>query len=224
VYPAQCAAANAQKCWNWFRTEDQARESGEPAIIAGIAREVAATYRVDPRRIFFAGMSAGAAMALILARTYPDLFAAVGAHSGLPYGAAHDVPSAFRAMQAAGGAMARSSRPTIPVATIVFHGDRDRTVTAGNAAAIVRDAIAGHATSSLHEDASSDTAAGGRKFTRRVYVHAQNGVVAEHWIVHGAGHAWSGGSTTGTFTDAAGPDASREMMRFFLALPRAGSA
>ncbi|HEX6976067.1 MAG TPA: PHB depolymerase family esterase, partial [Vicinamibacterales bacterium] len=150
LYPAQCAKANPQKCWNWFRTQDQARESGEPAIIAGMTRDVAARYGVDPRRIFVAGMSAGAAMAVILGATYPDLYAAVGAHSGLAYAAAHDMPSAFGAMQ--GGAGIRVGMPagaTPPrreapagVPTIVFHGDRDHTVNARNASTIVEQAIA----------------------------------------------------------------------------------
>ena len=100
AYPAQTAKANGSKCWNWFRGGDQAHGRGEPALIAGIAREVAMDYRIDPRRVFVAGLSAGAAMAVILGRTYPDVFAAVGAHSGLPFGAAHDVASAFTAMKA----------------------------------------------------------------------------------------------------------------------------
>jgi poly(hydroxyalkanoate) depolymerase family esterase len=224
VYPAQSAAANAHKCWNWFRTEDQLRDSGEPSIIAGITTEVASTYRIDPRRIFVAGMSAGAAMAVILATTYPDLYVAVGAHSGLAYGAAHDVPSAFRAMRNPSGSSASARRVPIAVPTIVFHGDSDRTVHATNAGAIVRHAIAEQAGSPLQEEASRGTAVGGRQFSRTVYADARNGVIAEHWIVHGVGHAWSGGSAAGTFTDAGGPDASKEMIRFFLSLPRAGTS
>jgi poly(hydroxyalkanoate) depolymerase family esterase len=101
AYPEQAANANGSKCWNWFRAEDQTRDRGEPSLIAGITREIAATHPVDPRRIFVAGLSAGASMAIILGETYPELYAGVGAHSGLPYGAAHDMPSAFAAM--AGG-------------------------------------------------------------------------------------------------------------------------
>jgi len=224
VYPAQSAAANAQKCWNWFRTEDQVRESGEPAVIAGITREVAAAYRIDRRRIFVAGLSAGAAMAVILATTHPDLYAAVGAHSGLAYRAASDMPSAFRAMHGGSVLVTSPAGTALPVPVIVFHGDSDRTVHAANATAIVRQAVGAHAGASKPHEASSGTGARGRRFSRKVYVAANGGVVAEHWVVHGAGHAWSGGSTAGSFADEAGPDASREMIRFFLSLPRAGTA
>jgi poly(hydroxyalkanoate) depolymerase family esterase len=223
IYPAQHPTANGQRCWNWFRPEDQLRESGEPAIIAGITREVAGAYRVDNRRIFVAGMSAGGAMALILATTHADLYAAVGVHSGLAYRAAHDVPSALKAMHAP-SAPAGCAPGGIPIPAIVFHGDSDRTVNAGNAATIMSQVLAGHGDSTVQEDASSGRSAGGRSFSRKLYVNTRTGVVAEQWIVHGAGHAWSGGSTAGSFTDETGPDSSREMIRFFLALPRAGSA
>jgi poly(hydroxyalkanoate) depolymerase family esterase len=232
VYPAQCAKANFQKCWNWFRTEDQARESGEPAIIAGITREVAAHHGVDPRRIFVAGMSAGAAMAVILGATYPDLYAAVGAHSGLAYAAAHDMPSAFGAMQGAGGIRATikpqgsadRAPPSFGVPTIVFHGDADRTVSARNASAIVEQAKARAGSATLRATSQAGTSTGGRAFSRTTYAHSENGVVVELWVVHGAGHAWSGGDSAGSFTDAVGPDASAEMIRFFLSQRLSGTA
>ena len=234
IYPAQAGAANGSRCWNWFRREDQLRDSGEPSLIAGITREVASTYHVDARRIFVAGMSAGAAMAVILGSTYPELYAAVGAHSGLPYGAAHDMPSAFAAMQ---GGAAPSGRFQAKAATssnhadgstlkptIVFHGDHDQTVHARNGDAIVAQA----AVASPDQDLCASTcrrerrraAAGTRA---RITWHA-NRTVVEHWMVHGAGHAWSGGSPAGSFTDSAGPDASAEMLRFFLSQPRAGTS
>ena len=232
VYPAQCANANGAKCWNWFRSEDQSRESGEPALIAGITREVAASYRIDERRIFVAGMSAGAAMAVVLGATYPELYAAVGAHSGLPYGAAHNMASAFGAMQGSAGRVSRrnldpqsSARGTEAaqgVSTIIFHGDGDRTVDARNAAAIVEQATA--ACSGLSATTQNGVASGGRAYTRTVYADAANRPVVEHWLLHGAGHAWSGGSASGSFTDASGPDASAEMIRFFFAQQRCGTA
>jgi poly(hydroxyalkanoate) depolymerase family esterase len=235
VYPAQAANANGSKCWNWFRSEDQTRDRGEPSLIAGITREIASNYRVDERRIFVAGLSAGAAMAVILGATHPELYAAVGAHSGLPYGAAHDIPSAFDAMKGAGALasipnlraapMARLPQAEHRVPTIVFHGDRDPTVDARNGAAITEQAAVGrpdepHLRANVHEG----TASGGRTYSRTVYTDAANQPVVEQWVLHGAGHAWSGGSPNGSFTDACGPDASAEMIRFFYSQQRAGTA
>jgi poly(hydroxyalkanoate) depolymerase family esterase len=214
AYPAQTARANGSKCWNWFRTGDQAHGRGEPALIAGIARQVTADYRIDPRRVFVAGLSAGAAMAVILGETYPDVFAAVGAHSGLPFAAAHDMASAFTAMKAGPGQAAATSpeptRATVP--TIVFHGDADHTVAASNGRAIVRDASVGAADITVE----TGDASGGRSYTRKTFADAAGRPRAEHWLVHGTGHAWSGGSVQGSYTDPAGPDASAEMVRFFL--------
>ncbi|MGQ4660974.1 extracellular catalytic domain type 1 short-chain-length polyhydroxyalkanoate depolymerase [Lysobacter sp. F6437] len=215
AYPARTARANGSKCWNWFRTDDQARGRGEPAMIAGIVGEVAADYRVDPQRVFVAGLSAGAAMAVILGETYPDVFAAVGAHSGLPFGAAHDMGSAFTAMStgAQRNAANSSGRGDTPaVSTIVFHGDADHTVAPGNGQAIVRDATAGTTQSSTH----AGVAPGGRAYKQEVFVGTAGQPRVEYWTVHGAGHAWSGGSKRGTYTDPSGPDASAEMVRFFL--------
>lgn len=233
VYPEQATNANGSKCWNWFRPGDQDRDRGEPSLIAGITREVAANYRVDQGRIFVAGLSAGAAMAVILGATYPELYAAVGAHSGLPHGAAHDMPSAFGAMKGRGSAAgrfnhratARSPRCDVGqgMPTIVFHGDRDHTVHARNGAAIVEQATAGHMDeprlrASVHEG----VATGGRTHRHTVYADAASRPVVEQWELHGAGHAWSGGSSSGSYTDVAGPDASAEMIRFFYSQPRAG--
>src|SRR2546421_10584479 len=141
VYPGQPSSANISRCWTWFRRENQQRGAGEPAVLAGLTRQIMATYHVDARRVFVAGMSAGAAMSVILGTTYPDLYAAVGVHSGLAYAAAHDLATAYAAMQHGGQAPARpesrGSGPTgVParaVPTIVFHGDRDLTVNVVNA-------------------------------------------------------------------------------------------
>ncbi len=221
AYPGQSANANRSKCWNWFRSQDQDRGLGEPSIVAGIAREVASRYGLDERRIFVAGMSAGAAMAVILGATYPELFAAVGAHSGLAYRAAHDVPSAFGAMHGgAGGTRANAAATAVP--TIVFHGDADHTVQAGNGEAIIDQVVRSRADrSSLRTDVQSGIAAGGTRYRRTIYADAADRVVAEQWVLHGAGHAWSGGSAAGSYTDARGPDASAEMVRFFLSQPTA---
>lgn len=227
VYPEQAAHANASKCWSWFKPQDQARGAGEPALIAGLVGEVARRHGADLRRIFVAGLSAGAAMAVVLGETYPELFAGVGAHSGLPYGSAHDMPSALAAMKGRRGAMpgAKAMR-AVPV--IVFHGDRDHTVQHTNGAHIVRqareahDALAGDTALRVRFD--QGVAAGGRRYSRTVLVDADGQVRIENWTVHGAGHAWSGGHASGSHTDPSGPDASAEMLRFFLALPPSGSA
>lgn len=214
AYPAQSANANGSKCWNWFRPQDQARGSGEPALIAGMTAQLQADYRVDPSRIYVAGLSAGAAMAVVLGQTYPEVFAAVGAHSGLPFRAAHDVGSAFSAMRT-GGAKRVAAGTATPIPTIVFHGDRDQTVSAANGAAIVAQAlIEGAGPEPSIRDGGM--ASGGRHFTRTDYRDASGRTMVEDWQVHGAGHAWMGGSTAGTFTDPQGPDASAEMVRFFL--------
>ena len=238
VYPEQPAHANASKCWNWFQPQDQVRDGGEPALIAGIVREVAARHGVDERRVFVAGLSAGAAMAVVLGETYPDLFAGVGAHSGLPYGSAHDIPSALAAMkggrgglaglQTLPGAVAQAPRKAVQsVPLIVFHGDRDHTVQPTNGVEIVRQAREAHAS----EDAAPLTAATQvgesareRRYSRTLHADETGQVQIESWTLHGAGHAWSGGDARGSYTDSAGPDASAEMVRFFLTLPRAGTA
>ncbi|MFC0677132.1 alpha/beta hydrolase family esterase [Lysobacter korlensis] len=221
AYPAQAANANGSKCWNWFRAEDQQRDRGEPALIAGITREIAANHRVDPSKIFVAGLSAGAAMAVILGETYPDLYAAVGAHSGLAYGAAHDMPSAFGAMK--GQSIGGANRRTTPsaggrrVPTIIFHGDRDQTVDIRNGAAIGEHATRVQAGEpALRADRQRGSAAGGSQYERTIHTDGSGRAVVEEWKLHGAGHAWSGGSPQGSYTDARGPDASAEMVRFFL--------
>lgn len=240
VYPEQAAGANASRCWNWFKPQDQVRGAGEPSLIAGIVLEAAREHGADPRRIFVAGLSAGAAMAVVMGETYPELFAGIGAHSGLPYGSAHDIPSALAAMK--GGRSGMPALRNVPgiagsprrgkavgvVPVIVFHGDRDHTVQQSNGRHIVlqaqeaRDAQPESAT--LRVSTQQGVAAGGRRYSRTV--HADDGGQAwiEDWTLHGAGHAWSGGHASGTYTDGTGPDASAEMVRFFMALPRAGSA
>jgi len=238
VYPEQPSSANMSKCWNWFNTQDQSRDRGEPSLIAGITREVMATHRVDPRRIFVAGLSAGAAMAVVMGETYPELYAGVGSHSGLPYGSAHDIPSAMAAMKGSrrpggknpvtGGGIGASSRLSHAVPTIVFHGDRDQTVKQTNGIAITRQACDAHQLNPSAQALSSKTEAGssaaGRTYSRTLHADPAGNVCVESWVLHGAGHAWSGGHASGSYTDAAGPLASAEMVRFFLALRRAGSA
>lgn len=215
AYPGQIKAANAQKCWNWFNPADQHREGGEPDLIAGITRQIMQDYAVDPKRVYVAGMSAGGAAAAIMADAYPDLYAAFGVHSGLACGAARDVQSALAVMQRGGNGSVRSSgRRTVPA--IVFHGDRDSTVCAQNGEAVVKQAIRGNP---LRPHVETGRVPGGHAYTRTSYNDASGKTQVEHWVVQGAGHAWSGGNRAGSFTDSRGPDATTEMLRFFLQHP-----
>jgi poly(hydroxyalkanoate) depolymerase family esterase len=218
AYPSQSKAANASLCWNWFSPENQMRGRGEPAIIAGITEKIVAEYAVDPARVFVAGLSAGGAMAVVMGATYPDLYAAVGVHSGLPYRSAADLPSAFAAMRGdtrpPQGRRSRKSRGTGDdspgIRTIIFHGDADNIVHPSNAANMVEAEIGGESVE--HAEAGHAT---NRAHTRTVTRDKTGAVVVEQWLVHGSGHAWSGGSPDGTYTDPHGPDASQEMLRFF---------
>lgn len=219
LYPQQSRGDNAQSCWNWFSRGDQQRGRGEPAILAGITRKVMVEQAVPEGRIFVAGLSAGAAMAVIMGETYPDLFCAVGAHSGLSFGAARDIPSAFAAMagNAPESASPVSDTPGIP--TIVFHGSADTTVHPSNGESIASQIM--NRADQITIEAEEQGLIAGRQFTRRVVTTVQGVSQMEHWVIEGLGHAWSGGQPTGSYTDVKGPDASAEMMRFFLESSRA---
>jgi poly(hydroxyalkanoate) depolymerase family esterase len=213
AYPAQSPAANPNKCWNWFKRSEQRRDKGEPAIIAGIAHKVMADYALDNRQVYVAGLSSGGAMAATMAATYPDLFAAVGIHSGLAFGSAHDLPSGLAAMR---NGSAGAAVPNVPA--IVFHGDRDTLVHPRNGDELIAQWLADKPASGMSTE--SGPVINGLSYTRRL-LHGASGVpVLEHWLIHGAGHAWSGGSAAGSHTDPRGPDASSEMVRFFLENPR----
>ena len=231
AYPAQAQGANMNKCWNWFEASDQQRGRGEPSLVAGITRGIIDEYNVADGRVYVAGMSSGGAMAAIMAEAYPELYAAVGVHSGLAPGAAHDMHSAFAAMHQGGPATPRRDVPTVTstghsagiVPAIVFHGDRDSTVHPRNADRLLEHFCADKTTGS-RDNAGGSTpqgtvrqgqVPGGHAYTRATHRDAGGQAIVERWIVHGLGHAWSGGSSSGSYTDPKGPDASAEMVRFF---------
>jgi poly(hydroxyalkanoate) depolymerase family esterase len=216
AYPAQDMSANVSKCWNWFNAGDQQRDQGEPSLIAGITRQIMRDFLVEPGRVYIAGLSAGGAAAAIMGSTYPDLYAAIGVHSGLACGAATDMPSAFEAMRQGRSAGAwqpcrhHNSRPAVP--TIVFHGDRDMIVNPVNGDQVIAQS---KAAADFRITVTRGEAPGGMGYTRTVQADKNGRPILEHWVLHGAGHAWSGGSAAGSYTEPRGPDASREMMRFF---------
>ncbi|MDR5905015.1 PHB depolymerase family esterase [Franzmannia qiaohouensis] len=216
LYPAQPMTANSSKCWNWFKAVDQQRDGGEPAILAGMTRQIIDTHALDASRVYVAGLSAGGAMATTLAMTYPDLYAAVGVHSGLPHAVAQSLPDALAAMQggrpmaATSSAGASTWASTVPA--VVFHGDRDATVHPTNADRVAAQyAVSRGASKSVERG----QVANGHAYTRTRHHDAGGQLYLEQWVIHGAGHAWSGGDARGSHTDAKGPDAAQEMLRFF---------
>ncbi len=217
LYPEQTQAANRSRCWNWFKRGDQRRDKGEPAIIAGMTREVTSRYGIDARKVYVAGLSAGGAMAAVMGAAYPDLYAAVGMHSGLAVGSAHDVASAFAAMRgkAQPSPASASGDASRAVPIIVFHGDRDTTVHPRNGEQVITESLGPDAAASSPSSVEQGRVPGGHAYTRTVRRDPTGRVVLEHWLVHGAGHAWSGGSALGSYTDPKGPDAARAMIHFF---------
>ncbi len=215
VYPAQPASANPAKCWNWFSSVNQQRDQGEPAIIAGITRDVMQRHGVDKQHVFIAGLSAGASMAVVMAATYPELYAAVGAHSGLAYRSATNVLSAFTAMR--NGTSPVPSLGAVGIPIIVLHGDADETVNPCNGQQIISQWLASRADQAQPvariEKAGKSN---GRAYLRTQYRDGRGSLFAEHWMIKGLGHAWSGGSSEGSYADATGPDASQEIVSFFL--------
>jgi poly(hydroxyalkanoate) depolymerase family esterase len=225
AYPAQTKAANRMNCWNWFQDKHQNRGEGEPAIIAGITREIMKLYSVDARRVYVAGLSAGGSMAVVMGNTYPDLYAAIGVHSGLAYRGANNAFNAIFAMQR--GARIKSppaaqvsapAAPTLPA--IVFHGENDRTVHPDNGKLVIAhsapNSLQGRPPVQVEIMVRRGQVAGGHAYTQTAYFDQARVPVAEHWLVHGSGHAWSGGHVRGSYTDGKGPDATGEMVRFLL--------
>ncbi|RYF28752.1 MAG: PHB depolymerase family esterase [Comamonadaceae bacterium] len=212
LYPEQSTAEHPMRCWNWHLPEHQRRGCGEPAFLHGLVQHAIESFSIDPHRVYVAGLSAGGAMAAILGQAYPEVFAAVGVHSGLAVGCASDWRGALIAMRGDGpGATGTAAR----IPTIVFHGDADTTVDPVNGCSVIA-AIAG---ADAHLERSDVGVAGDRSFTRSIHRESSGRTIGEHWKLHGAGHAWSGGSKRGSFADPAGPVASAEMLRFFLEHP-----
>jgi poly(hydroxyalkanoate) depolymerase family esterase len=210
AYPEQSMSANSGKCWNWFQDAHHHRGAGEPALIAGVVEQIMDQYLVDPAKVFVAGHSAGGAMAVVMARTYPELFAAVGCHSGLAYRCAADSAEALYAMRHGESTGAVNQGPRVPM--IVFHGDADSTVHPRNSDGLIDQSVQSDAVTRMQEVGKVNN----REFTREIHRCEDDKVLAERWTVHGAGHAWSGGQEHFDYADASGPDASDEMMRFFM--------
>ena len=214
AYPEQPRTANSSGCWNWFDGKHQKHGTGEPAMLAGLAKSLAREFNIGATRVFAAGLSAGGAMAEILASTYPREFAAVGIHSGLPYGAANSVMSAFGAMKGTTRMMRpASAKVDRGIRRIVFHGASDATVHPSNGERILDGT---RQLSNTAHETETTTEINGRSVTRILLKNDKGHAMAEHWVVTGGGHAWFGGNRHGSYTEAKGPDASREMVRFFL--------
>ena len=214
AYPEQSRSANAGRYWNWFAPHHQRRDAGEPSLIAGITRYVTDRYGADARRVYVAGFSAGGAMAAVMAAAYPDLYAAAGVHSGLPYAAAGDLASAFAAMKQGPSHPARPA--ALPLPLIVFHGDRDTTVVPANAAGLIDHALTAGSPGAVPTAVTTGgRVPGGHAYTRTCYQDPAGATLAERWTIHQAGHAWSGGVPHGSYTDPHGPNASAEFIRFF---------
>lgn len=216
AYPVQSPSANRTRCWNWFKPGDQSRDAGEPSLVAGITREIMDAYNVDPSRVYVAGLSAGGALAAIMVESYPELYAAAGVHSGLPSRCAHDLPSALAAMKGGGArhpAAARTAAARRPL--IVFHGDADATVNIRNGIRLVEGFDAPPAPEAIRVVET------GKRRCTVTSLRSRDGVDAELWTLHGAAHAWAGGSVQGSYTDPLGPDASDAMLKFFLRHPQA---
>jgi poly(hydroxyalkanoate) depolymerase family esterase len=235
VYPQQERGDNQQRCWNWFLPEHQARGAGEPASIAAVIRQVAGTttpWTIDSRRIFVAGLSAGGAMAAILAATHPDLFAAIAVHSGLAYRSATSLNGAFTAMARGGedairlgrAAHATMGRLARPVPSIVVHGLDDRTVAPVNAEQVLQQSMTANRLAAPRIgqfDFSRPSATergevdGGHAYVRSRWMDPRGALMHELLSVDGLGHAWSGGAPHASYADARGPDATEAIWRFF---------
>ena len=233
VFPEQSSGNNSYRCWNWFQDQHMHRGAGEPSLIAGITSQIQQQYTVDPRRTYVAGFSAGAAMAEVMGATYPDMYAAVGVGSGCEYQAgapcagyrSEDPEQAGHAAYQAMGSNARM------VPFIVFQGDQDNTVPPVNAQQLVQAGLVaadladdGSENNSVPKDAAKSSlgrssAMQSESYTTSYYSDGHGHELAQYWVVHGMGHAWSGGNASMQYSDASGPDESAAMYDFFASHP-----
>jgi poly(hydroxyalkanoate) depolymerase family esterase len=232
VYPEQLTAAHTARCWRWFEAAHQARGSGEPAILAGITAQVLAEqvrWRIDPERVYVAGLSAGGAMALVLGATYPDVYAAVGVHSATAYRSANGSRAALRAMNgtAAPPPLARPGRsPHALPPTIVVQGSVDRTVRPVNATRIAQQWLAYRAAANpsptnparvTRSRVTRTRPGAARSATTTRWYTARGHKVLEIVTVDGLGHAWSGGAKGLAYSDPRGPRATTAIWSFLSA-------
>jgi poly(hydroxyalkanoate) depolymerase family esterase len=241
VYPEQVRRANLMKCWNWFRPKHQARDAGEPSILAAVVDQVRSTHNVDAGRIYVAGVSAGGAMASILAATYPDIFAALAVFAGAEFKAATSTSEAFAAMKHGGpdplrqgqlafetmrSGLTFKDRRRMPL--IVFHGTADTRVNPVNAdQAIAQWGKTNESLSAAHGEsgfALTEKVIDGRMpnhvpdgyvYQRHIYLEADARPLMEKWLIQGLGHAWCGSPKPSRYGDPKGPNASAEIWRFF---------
>jgi poly(hydroxyalkanoate) depolymerase family esterase len=224
--PRQSRAHQPGGCWRWYESGHQVRGAGEPAILAGIAAEMVAErarWRIDPSRIYAAGLSAGGAMALILAVTYPDVFAAVGVHSAPAYRTASTGRKALAAMH--GRAAAPAPVPGARTAPLIlFQGSADSVVHGRSGRLVVDQWLAQHEAGSTgsrdgmritRTRGSTKRTPDGRRYTVTRWYTARGRKQLEYWDVDGLGHAWSGGIADGSYSDPRGPRASTAMWQFF---------
>jgi poly(3-hydroxybutyrate) depolymerase len=197
VYPEQNRGANHSKCWNWFNAIDQQRGQGEPSIIAGIAQQIIEEYPVNERQVYVAGLSAGGAMAVIVGTLYPELFAAVGVHSGLPFASAQDLPSALTAMKRGVHKAAKAGDGAQPLSCSMATAIPPSIRCNGEQVMAQR-----HHHRGARPKVRSGAVPNGYRYTQTTTSNRMARRWGEHWVVHGAGHAWSGGSASGSYTDA----------------------
>ena len=219
LYPEQTRAKNSMRAWNWFLPEHQRREAGEPAAILALVDEMCARYPIDRSSVFVAGISAGGAMAAILAEQAPDIFSGAGIVAGVALHASHDVKSAFSAMHGEAtvediASVLTHDAPDAPAYAhtriSIWAGAEDKLVDPGNAGILARQF---HRLLGLNGQPAYEQ----RESARIARWRDQYGNVRiELWQVPCMGHAWSGGTRRGSHTFPAGPSASAEMLRFFL--------